>query len=47
MNIFLTGGSGLKLSFLRPLSLEVLMIMSIDENHTEKCIKKLGLLELI
>ena len=47
MNIFLTSRSALKVSFHSPQSLEVVMIMPFNENHTEKCMKKLVLLELI
>ena len=45
MNIFLTIGSGFRVSFLSTESLEV-GIMSFDEIYTEKFIKKIGLLEL-
>ena len=38
MNIFLTSGLESKLSFLRPESLNV-VIISFDENYTEKCMK--------
>ena len=47
INIFLTGGSEFKVSFLSPQSLEDETIIFFYENHTKKCNKKLGLLELI
>ena len=46
MNIFLTGGSEFKVSFLSPQSLEGGMIIFLEENCTKKCLTRIGPLEI-